>query len=108
MDVAVGAATLCKRNPRFIAAGGTQFLAEAGIRNLTFADPIDAQVKIEVRVSQGFGLDPAMLACVFCPDKDDRRGFWRAFDADPSTKIVGDRVQAAMFVTGQTEHCALP
>ena len=44
---------------------------------------IDANVAIELAVARGFGLTCDHLATLYDPDKSNRRGLWRHFDAEP-------------------------
>ena len=88
--VASAAASLCRNNKRFSAAGGDQFLTEAGICRGALLR--DASTKIEVVTARGYGLSSDMLTRMFTPSTVERRGFWRYFASDPDALTVAEKV----------------
>ena len=84
--LAAAATALCELDPKYRTAGGWTTEGDPGLaRSL---DAHGAHVLIERTVAEGYGLDAAALTRVLDPDRSDRRGFWRYFDAEPGARRV--------------------
>jgi hypothetical protein len=92
--IAAATAVLCRGNARFDAAGGSQFLDQAGVKQSKRMETVEALTTIEMLVARGFGLSTQMLTRIFSSGKDDRRGLWRYFASEPLALVVARRAVA--------------
>ena len=52
----------------------------------------ECHVEIEVEIAKAFGLSDRDLAVILTDSRDDRRGFWRFFDAEPWALYVRSEI----------------
>lgn len=91
--VAHAAWSICVAQPRSgltdAELGRAPWAREHGVKTKRAEKPIDAAARIEHIVSRSLGLTVQHLQAMYDPDRSDRRGFWRYFDAnDAATAVV--------------------
>jgi hypothetical protein len=90
------AARMIKLSPRAPNRMGTSILIrELNKEDLSNEARAAYEVEVEREVAVGFQLESDMLRRIFSTERNDRRGFWRYFDAHPSLlsavkKMIGN------------------